>query len=197
MNHKDIINNGEQLKELKEIKNIMNKSMLIMSKKSGVSLIIWGSVWFIGFMLTHFYYSYGQIIWTFLVALGAIVSVLVEIFIYRRRKKQKTSGNKWKVILSIFGILLFDALIVFTFNLTSHIEITILLIYSNSVCYFLLGIFKSNLVFSFASLISAISIFLTNMFFPSLFYLLAAIFFGGIYIVCGISLILKKEKSYE
>jgi hypothetical protein len=200
MKHDDSIkkkDSVEQLKELKEIKSIMNKSSFDISKKAGLSFIIWGSVWLLGFMLTQFLYDKAWIAWIFLVAGGVLATILVEIFIYRKKGRTDFSGNVWKVILSIIGILFFDTLIIFSFDLTSHIEITMILIYSTAVVYFLLGVFKTDLLVSLMGLVSGISIFIADMFFPSLFYLFASIFFGGVFLVSGIGLVIQKEKRYE
>ncbi len=187
----------EKLRELKEIKNIMNKSALNISKKSGWNFIIWGSVWFIGFMSSQLFMDQSRIVWVFLVVGGILANILVDIFVYRRKGRTNFSGNVWKVVVSILGILFFDALIIISFDLTSHMEITMILIFSNAICYFLLGVFKSHLLVSLMGLISMVSVFIAHMFFPSLFYLFAAVFFGGVFLLSGIGLVLQKEKSYE
>jgi hypothetical protein len=187
------MSNNDSLNDIKKIKDMMSKTNIKISKNAGWFFIVWGIIWFIGFMFSQFLPSISYIIWIILNVVGISVSIFLINLFYGRKSNHFFSGIGKKVFLVTFGIILFDVLMALSFKLYDVKEITLLIAFSTGVCYFIVGVFTLLRISIFGFILS-ITIFLTNLFFSSFLYLLTAIFCGGLFIISGIALLKQKEK---
>lgn len=90
------------------------------------------------------------------------------------------------------GIVLFDFLSVTLLGLSSPREVTILIVLSTALCYFLVGLL-GRWQLSMLGSVLALVVVIRQLLLPEVLYLLIAVFGGGTFLWSGVSILRQKR----
>ncbi|HBD93783.1 MAG: hypothetical protein A2015_00765 [Spirochaetes bacterium GWF1_31_7] len=184
----DKSNAMEELNDLKKImKSTSNKAM----KSSGWFFILWGSIWIIGFSVGQFFNNF-NIVWSILNIFGIITSIFLSKVLYGKNNKFIFPKILFKIFLISVGVIIFDIIIIWMFNLKTIQNITLLIILSTALCYFIIGVFNNNLLIILAILLVFFCI-IGYIFFIKYLYLFAGVSCGSSLILTGVLILNKNE----
>ncbi|MBN1409624.1 MAG: hypothetical protein JW969_02195 [Spirochaetales bacterium] len=186
------MSNENTLQNLKEIKSVMSRTSIKISRKSGWFFLIWGVIWLIGFGVTQFAADLSRYVWIGLNVIGIASNIILVRKFYGKTGPHALGGMGIKMALVSIGIVAFDVLLVILFQINAPDQIVVLIVLSTALCYFFVGIFTHwNGMLSGALL--AATLVIAKLFFPDIMYLLIAVFGGGVFVLCGTLIMAQKE----
>jgi hypothetical protein len=181
-------------RDLKDIKATMERTGAQASRDPGWFFLIQGAVWLVGFLATQFAPSVAGPLWIFLNIAGVAAVSGASAVLYGKKGRQKHPGLASRIVAITIGILVFDALLIFSFGLTGPQDFTLLLVFSGAFCYFIVGLITRQAMSAMGVFI-ALSVFAAKMLFPTYIYLAIAVFGGGAFIGWGLVILLRKATS--
>jgi len=181
----------EQAREaLASIEKITRQTKKAIAQSGGGQmLVIWGSIWVIGFIGTHFMQGTGMegLLWMVLNSIGAILTYL---FTRQASGRIRTQGDN-RLGLLWLSLMVYSILLFFVFPTVDPRQIVMVFVLVSMLGYVLMGIWLKAPVIGWTGVLTTIAALISYLFFSEIFFLLMAIFGGGTLIGAGLY-ILKK-----
>nr|HID12202.1 hypothetical protein [Anaerolineae bacterium] len=181
------------LDDLKAIRQIMERTRRATGGYGGWIMVLWGVVWFIGFLGTQFLPD--EVIgwlWLVLNTIGAAGTVWLGV---RMGRRGGVYSPIWRPILLWWLALgVFDVLLVWLFGLGSGLDLALLIILTIALGYFQFGLFTHWVISGIGALIAALSVGAAVLL-PEYFYLAMAILGGGLLVESGLWFVRHEERE--
>jgi hypothetical protein len=182
------------VKDLKNIRTTMDRSVSRISKDSGWFFIVQGAIYLVGYLVTQFAPSAAGPLWIALNAAGIAAMILLGAVLYGRKSRQKHPGLAPRIVATALGVVVFDALLILLLRISEPRDVTILIMLSVALCYVLIGVYVRLLMCVMGALLGAV-VAAAAVLWPSFLYFSIAVFGGGVFIGSGIAVLLGKEKA--
>jgi hypothetical protein len=178
-------------KDLREIRAAMGSATTRASRESGWFFLIQGAVYLIGFSATQFAPAASGPLWVVLNVLAIGGTIALGALFGGKGARQKIPGLATRIVLISIGLLVFDAMLIFSFGLTAPRDFTLILVLSLGFCYFVIGLTTRQSMSVMGALV-ALLVFGANLLFPSYFYLATGICAGLPFVVYGAAVLVRK-----
>ena len=177
--------------DLKAIRQIMERSSRAVGGSGGWFMVLWGSIWFVGFLGNQFLPAdTAGYVWMGLSCLGAVASILIGIRLGRQTRVRSTV---WRPItLGFLALIVFVLLLVWLFDLNSARDISLLIVLTISLCYVLIGLFTRGGTALIGVMLAAVTVGLAVLL-PDYFFLAMAFLSGGLLIGSGLLFVRREE----
>jgi len=173
--------------DLKAIKRTIYRAGEAMTRRSGWFLVLWGTIWLAGFTTAQFACAASQYVWIGLNSLGFVMSVVLASVLYGKRSENRVPGVNVRIWGAIGGVTVFAVLLIaLLFGTPGPRELTIVIMLTAALCYFLVGIFTNPRLCIMGGLMAA-ALTVADLVFPGYFYLVVAISCGGLLILTGVT----------
>ncbi len=171
------------LDDLKIIRQIMKRTRRREGKIAGRIMILWGAIWFTGFLGNQFLPSNTTAwLWPVLDTIGAVVSVGIEIRAGRRNDVH--SPVSLSMLLYWLALFTFDGLLLWLFHLHTSRDLTLLFTLSVALAFVQLGIFTYWAISGIGVLI-AVFVTAAVILLPGYLDLVMALLGGGLLVGSG------------
>jgi hypothetical protein len=150
-------------------------------------MILWGTIWFLGFLLTHIFPSeYQGWIWIALTTPGIILSAFLGI---RAGRRVRTPGGT-KIAYLWLAVLGYCSINFWIAQPTSYKQVSLLIVLFMMFGYVMMGIWVEKAATYIGLLVTGLAL-LGYFLSPSLFNLWMAILGGGTLVVSGVYILHK------
>jgi hypothetical protein len=174
--------------DLRVIREVMERTRRASGGYGGWFMILWGIVWVLGFTATHFLLRLGleqAVRWTWGVLNGVGVAISIWLGV-RAPHRRRLRSTLWRAVLLWWGgLLVFDLLLIWLFDLTQGQEIALLILLTIALGYFLFGLFTHWVISGIGVFLAGLST-AAALLFPAYFDLALGLLGGGALIASGI-----------
>jgi hypothetical protein len=176
--------------DLKTIRKIMTRTRQSAGGEGGWIMVMWGCIWFIGFMSSQFLSpDVAGWVWFVIDALGFIGTVVIARYTGRRNR---LTSSVWRaVFLWWFVMIVFDVVIIWMFDISME-NVLLLVILTLAFSFIQFGLF-SHWVISAMGVLWVLIVTVTTSFAPDYFHLMMGLVGGGSLIGGGLWLVRKGE----
>ncbi len=124
-------------KTLRELEAVSHRSeQLYRYRRAAPLLMLWGTIWTLGFSLSYFFPAHASFAWTALDFTGTVGCI----YIARQGRREKSSAAMWRWLGSIFTIVAFYLIVLIIFQPTSGEQSAVLAALLVALFYTLSGI---------------------------------------------------------
>ena len=185
------MNSDRASDDLKTIRQIMERTRRGGGKTGGWYLILWGAIWFVGFLGTQFLPDETVAwLWPVLNILGAAISVWLGVRMGRRGGVRSTI---WQfTLLYWLALLVFDGLLFWLLDLDPGPDLGLLITLTFALGYFQFGLFIHWAISGIGVLIAALAVGAAVLL-PDYFCLTLAVLGGGLLMGSGLWLVRSGE----
>lgn len=170
--------------DLKAIRQVMDRTRRTAGRHGGWFMVVWGIVWFVGFLGTQFLPD--RIVlwfWQVLTLLGAIISVWIGIRV--GRGSDVRSSILRPLILWWLALIVFDVLLAWLFGLHTDRDLTLLIVLTVALSYFQFGLFTHWAISLVGALLAVLTV-AAALLLPEYLSLAMAFLGGGVLTVSGL-----------
>jgi hypothetical protein len=177
--------------DLKVIRNIMERTRRNMGGHSGWFMVLWGAIWFVGFLGNQFLSAReAGFLWMGLTCLGALGSGFIGVRLNRRRR---VSSPIWRpLVFSFVALFAYVGLLAWLFDLHTPRDISLLIVLTISLSYVQLGLFTHRAIALIGALL-AVLVVGASLLLPGYFFLLMAFLSGGLLVGSGLWFVRREE----
>lgn len=174
--------------DLRVIRQVMERTRRTSGRIGGWYMILWGSVWVVGFTANHFLLRLGleradDWMWGILNGIGVLVSIWLGLHAQHRRGHRSTI---WRAVFFWWlSLLVFDLLLIWLFGLTEGREIALLILLTIALGYILFGLFTHWTISAIGLFLAVLSV-AAALLLPAYFDLAVGFLGGGVLIASGI-----------
>jgi hypothetical protein len=172
------------LDDLKTIRQVMERTRRGGGKTGGWFMILWGAVWFVGFLGSQFLPDEAVAwLWPVLNILGAAISVWLGV---RTGHRGGVRSTAWRpILLWWLALFVFDGLMVWLFQLHTGRDLTLLITLTVALGFVLFGLFI-YWVISAVGMLIAVLVVGAAVLLPDYLYLVMAFLGGGLLMGSGL-----------
>jgi hypothetical protein len=178
------MDSNRALDDLKVIRQVMERTVRSAGGFAGQQLVLWGIIWFIGF-LGNQYLPQEMLgwFWFALTGAGAAGSAWIGV---RQGRRQGVRLPIWQpVALYLVGPVVFVVLIVWLFGLDTTRDVALLIVLTVAMCYFQVGVFYRRSISVVGAALAALAVGATVLL-PDYFFLVMAFLSGGLLVGSGL-----------
>ena len=185
------MNSDRALDDLRVIRQVMERTRRATGRQGGWFMVLWGAVWFVGFLGNQFLPAENAgILWAVADIAGDIGSIWIAA---RSRRQQRLSSTIWRPLLFWFiSLLVFDGLLIWLFDLQPGRDIAVLILLTIALNFVQIGVFATWKLSLIGLLIAALTVG-SVLLFPAYFNLIMAFLGGGLLIVSGFRALRREE----
>jgi predicted neutral ceramidase superfamily lipid hydrolase len=178
------MNSDRALDDLKAIRQIMERTRRGGGKTGGWYMILWGAIWFVGFLGNQFLPDEtAGLLWFGLNIPGAAISVWLGV---RSGRQGGVRSTAWRpILLWWLALFIFDGLMIWLFQLHTGRDLTLLITLTVALGFVLFGLFV-YWVISAVGVLVAVLVVGTAVLLPDYLYLVMAFLGGGLLMGSGI-----------
>lgn len=171
---------NQAVDDLKAIRQIMGRTRSAIGRQGGWIMVLWGVIWFIGFSSNQFLPDLTGWIWLVL----NVVGMAITIWLGSRIGQGDVRVSFWRqVLLWLLSLVVFDALLVWLFDVTDAHNLLLLFLLTIALGYVQFGTF-THWVFGVVGVLMAAVAVGARLLTPDYFFLVIGIFCGGT-LACG------------
>jgi len=143
------------LEDLKAIRQIMERTRRGEGRMGGWYMILWGLIWFVGFLGNQFLPEEpGGLLWFGMSILGAAVSVWLTVQAGHREGVRSTA---WRpILLWWLALFVFDGLLVWLLQLYTGRDLTLLITLTVALSFFQFGLFTHRAISGIGILVAVL-----------------------------------------
>lgn len=183
------------LDDLKAIRQIMESTRRATGGYGGWFGVLWGAVWFVGFLGTQFLPNETIAwLWPVLNVIGAAGSIWLGV---RMGRHGGVYSPIWRPILIWWlALVVFDVLLVWLFHLYTGRDLTLLIVLTVALSYFQIGLFTHWAICGVGALIAALAVGVALLL-PDYLYLAMAFLGGGLLAGSGLWFVHHENEEQE
>lgn len=183
------------LNDLKTIRQIMEHARRATGGYGGWYMVLWGAVWFVGFLGTQFLPDETVAwLWPVLDVIGAAGSAWLGV---RMGRRGGVYSPIWRPILLYWLVLIaFDGLLVWLLHLDAGPDLALLITLTVALGYVQFGLFTHWAISVIGALIAALAVG-AALLLPDYFCLTLAILGGGLLMGSGLWLVRHEDEERE
>ena len=164
--------------DLKAIRQIMERTRKIAGGGGGWIMVLWGGIWFVGFLVSQFVQQSAAPGWIWM-ALN-LLGMGGTIWLALRMQGRGVSSPFWRPIVVWWASLIaFDFLVIWLFHISTGRDLLLLIILSIALGYVQFGLF-THWVISATGLLLAVLAVGATLLFPAYFFLAMGVLGGGV-----------------
>jgi len=164
--------------DLKAIRQIMERTRRVTGGGGGWIMVLWGGIWFVGFLVSQFVQQDAAIgwIWMVLNLLGMGGTALLAL---RMRAKGVSTPFWGPIVVWWASLIAFDFLVVWLFHIGTERDLLLLILLSIALGYVQLGLFTHWVISAAGALLAVLAVGATLLL-PDYFFLAMGVLGGGV-----------------
>ncbi len=181
----------QALDDLRVIRQVMERTRRASGKHGGWYGILWGAIWFVGFLGNQFLSPQAAgWLWTISDSIGLVGSIWITV---RAHRHATVHSPVWRPLFFWFlSLLAFDGLLTWLFDLQPGRDLALLILLTVALNFVQLGLFSSWKIGLIGVLIAVLAVGSITLF-PTYFNLVMALLGGGLLAASGVWFIHQRE----
>ncbi|MDY6876065.1 MAG: hypothetical protein SWK90_07700 [Chloroflexota bacterium] len=172
------------LDDLKAIRQIMERTRRAAGGDSGWFMVLWGTIWFVGFLGNQFLPAEALgWFWLGMTVLGTAGSAWIGV---RMGRRSGVRSPIWRpILLWMVAMAVFVFLIAWLFDLDTIHDLALLIVLTVALNYFQIGLFTHWTISLVGTMLAALAVG-TAVLLPNYFFLVMAFSSGGLLVGSGL-----------
>lgn len=176
--------------DLRAIRQIMERTRGATSRGGGRIMLLWGGIWFVGFLCSQFVPVDAAVGWIWIVlnalGLGGTIWLLL------RMQGERVKSSIWRpILLWWISLFAFDGLVLWLFGINTGRDLVLLLLLSVALGYAQFGLFTHWIISVTGVFVAAMTV-VTALLLPDYFFLAMGILGGGTLVGTGLWLVRRE-----
>jgi hypothetical protein len=180
---------NQAVDDLKVIRQIMGRTRSAIGRQGGWIMVLWGVIWFIGFSSSQFLPDLAGWIWLVL----NVVGMMLTVWLGTRIGRGDVRVSFWRpVLLWLLSLVIFDALLVWLFDMTDAHNLLLLFLLTIALGYVQFGLF-THWIFGVVGVLMAVIAVGARLLASDYFFLAIGVLGGGVLAGGGLWVVRQEE----